>query len=327
MRERILVVGGAGYIGSHCAKLLRARGYEPVVFDNLSSGWRDFARFGDFIHGDIRDPFQLDRAFAKVQPSAIMHFAGKIQVGESVIDPIDYYQNNVSGTLNLLEACRKHAVHHFIFSSTAAVYGEPEVVPIPLSARRQPINPYGHSKVMMEQALQDFAVAEPRFSATCFRYFNAAGAHPDGDIGEKHEPETHLIPNALRAVVEGKPMRVFGDDYDTPDGTCVRDYLHVEDLADAHVRALEHPPKPGEVRFFNLGTGQGMSVKAIIDACQRVLDKRIEVIIEGRRPGDPPTLIAGDIEVATQKLGWTPRFSDVDTVVRDAWNWERKRWA
>lgn len=326
MKERVLVVGGAGYIGSHAAKSLKARGYEPIVYDNLSTGVKSLVRFGPFEHGDIQDRMRLDRVFRQYQPKTVMHFAAKIAVGESVEDPVGYYQNNVAGTLSLLEACAVHEVERFVFSSTAAVYGEPEVVPIPLDSRKAPINPYGHSKRMMELILEDFAHVQPKFSATVFRYFNASGAHPDGDIGESHDPETHLIPNALRAVAQGKSMKMFGDDYDTIDGTCVRDYLHVVDLAEAHVNALTHPGAPGSVRYFNLGTGTGLSVRQVIDACQAVVGKKIEVITEGRRAGDPPELVAGDIEVAKAALDWSPTHSDVDSIVRDAWAWERRRW-
>lgn len=324
MGETVLVVGGAGYIGSQCARLLADLGHTPVVFDNLSTGWRDFVRYGPFEHGDIRDAAAVDRVLSTHRPKLVLHFAAKSLVGESMKVPLDYFSNNVTGSLSLLEGCVRHEVENFVLSSTAAVYGVPEAQPIPLDAKLQPINPYGASKMMVERAIEDVCRASGTMGATCFRYFNAAGAHPDGDLGERHEPETHLIPNVLKAAVEGRSMKLFGDDYDTPDGTCVRDYIHVLDLVKAHVAVLEHPPTPGETRRFNLGTGEGLSVKQVIEACQRVTGRDIGVDIEGRRPGDPPALVAGDTDRAREALNWTPEHSDVDSIVTHAWAWHRR---
>ncbi len=324
MSDHVLVVGGAGYIGSHCAKQLAEEGFVPVTYDNLSSGWKDAVRFGPLVHGDIRDAAQLHQTFKKYKPRAVFHFAAKIEVGESMKDPIKYYQNNVAGSINLLQVCSEHDIESFVFSSTAAVYGMPEKVPVPLDAKLAPINPYGASKVMIEQALHDVVRCTERFGGTCFRYFNAAGAHPDGDIGERHEPESHLIPNALKAAVQGKEMFLFGDDYPTPDGTCVRDYIHVVDLVSAHVAALKKPPAPGELRRFNLGTGAGLSVKQVLDTCGKVTGSPIKVTQKPRRPGDAPELVAGDTERAREVLDWSPRYADVESIVSHAWKWQQR---
>lgn len=323
MGETVLVVGGAGYIGSHCARMLADLGHEPVVFDNLSTGWRDFARFGPFVHGDIRDPRALDQVLGAHKPKLVLHFAAKSLVGESMHRPLEYYDNNVTGSLRLLEACARHGVDSFVLSSTAAVYGVPEVSPIGLDTPLRPINPYGASKMMVERAIEDLCAATGTMGATCFRYFNAAGAHPEADLGERHEPETHLIPNVLRAAAQGSSMRLFGDDYDTPDGTCVRDYVHVLDLVRAHVAVLDHPPAPGAVRKFNLGTGEGYSVKQVISACEAVTGGKISVRIEPRRPGDPPTLVAGDTDRAQADLQWTCEHSSLESIVGHAWRWHQ----
>lgn len=325
MADKVLVVGGAGYIGSHCARVLAERGYEPVTFDNLSTGWREFVRFGPFEHGDIRDAAAVDRVLRTHPPIAVLHFAAKSLVGESVRTPLDYYANNVGGSTTLLEGCLRHGVTNFVFSSTAAVYGVPKEVPIALSTELNPINPYGVSKAMVERILEDFAVAQPTFGATCFRYFNAAGAHSSGDLGERHEPETHLIPNVLKAAVQKGSMSLFGTDYPTKDGTCVRDYVHVLDLVDAHLAAITHPPEPGQVRKYNLGAGEGLTVREVLQTCQEVTGGQIQVQEKQRRPGDPPVLVAGDIERVKQDLGWSPTRSDVKTIVADAWAWHRGR--
>lgn len=323
MGETVLVVGGAGYIGSQCARMLADLGHTPVVFDNLSTGWREFVRFGPFVHGDVRDPVAVDRALAEHKPKLVLHFAAKSLVGESMKKPLDYFSNNVTGSLTLLEGCVKHGVDNFVLSSTAAVYGVPETMPIGLDAPLKPINPYGTSKLMVERAIEAVCAASGTMGATCFRYFNAAGAHPSGDLGERHEPETHLIPNVLKAAVHGKPMKLFGDDYDTPDGTCVRDYIHVLDLVKAHIAVLDHPPAPGEVRKYNLGTGEGFSVKQIIAACEAVTGGKIPVTVEGRRPGDPPSLVAGDTDKAKADLQWVPEHSSVESIVAHAWAWHK----
>ncbi len=323
MSTSVLVVGGAGYLGSHCCRMLAEAGHRAITFDNLSTGWREFVKWGPFEEGDVRDPDALARVFIRHRPTVVMHFAAMNLVGHSVRMPLEYYDNNVTGSLRLLAACRDFDVESLVLSSTAAVYGEPARVPIPLDAPLAPLNPYGATKAVIERALSDFAAAGTGFGATCFRYFNAAGAHPDGGIGERHEPETHLIPNALAAAWHGREISLFGDDYDTPDGTCIRDYVHVLDLVRAHVAALDHPPLPGQVRAFNLGTGAGLSVKQILDACGRVTGRPIEVKREPRRAGDPAVLIAGDIEVAERSLGWRPEHVDAETIVADAWRWQQ----
>lgn len=324
MSESVLVVGGAGYLGSHCCRLLAEAGYVPVTFDNLSTGWRDFVKWGPFEHGDIRDPIALRRVFQKYELRNVMHFAALNLVGHSMKRPLEYWDNNVVGSLRLLEACRDFRVESFVLSSTAAVYGEPKQIPIPLDAEIAPVNPYGATKAVIERAIADYAQTSKVFGATCFRYFNAAGAHPEGGIGERHEPETHLIPNALAAAWKGKSMSLFGDDYETPDGTCVRDYVHVLDIVAAHVAALAYPPQPGEVRRYNLGTGTGLTVKEILDACGRVTGRPIDVKTEPRRPGDPPILIAGDIDAAKRDLRWSPVRPDADAIVGDAWRWQQE---
>ena len=321
----VLVVGGAGYLGAHCCRLLAEHGHTPITFDNLSTGWRDFVRWGPLEEGDIRDRPALDRVFEKHHPKVVMHFAALNIVGDSVKRPLEYYDNNVVGSLCLLAACRAHGVESFVLSSTAAVYGEPEKVPIPIDARIAPVNPYGATKAAIERAIEDFAKASDRFGATCFRYFNAAGAHPEGDLGERHEPETHLIPNALNAAWNQRPVSLFGDDYDTFDGTCVRDYVHVMDLVSAHAAVLDHPPAPGQVRRYNLGTGTGSSVKQILDACGRVTGRPLQIKIEPRRPGDPPVLVAGDIDRAERELDWRPQHRDIDSIVAHAWRWHQRR--
>lgn len=323
MSGTVLVVGGAGYIGSCCAKLLAETGFHPVVFDNLSTGRPEFVRFGPFVRGDIRDSARLDEVFDRFRPKAVLHFAARSVVSESVAEPLLYWNNNVSGSLVLLQACSRHGVEQFVFSSTAAVYGIPDDVPIPVTAPVAPVNPYGSSKVAVEAAIRDVCRAGAPFGATFYRYFNAAGAHPDADIGELHEPETHLIPNALLAARDGTALSVFGDDYPTRDGTCVRDYVHVVDLVRAHVAALTHPAAPGDVRVFNLGTGRGFTVREVLEACRRVTGRRLTVKVMPRRPGDPPRLVAGGIEEATRAFAWHARRSDLDTIVEDAWRWHR----
>ncbi|MEM7676651.1 MAG: UDP-glucose 4-epimerase GalE [Myxococcota bacterium] len=317
MTDHVLVVGGAGYIGSCCAKLLAQGGYTPVVFDNLSTGHRSFARFGPFVEGDILDPSALDRAMTRYRPRAVCHFAALSIVRDSTQNPLDYFDNNVAGSLNLLRACVEHDVRTLVFSSTAAVYGEAKAVPVPLDAPLKPVNPYGTSKRVVVRS-------SSTLGATIFRYFNAAGAHPDADVGEWHEPETHLIPNALRAVQAGATMNLYGDDYDTPDGTCVRDYVHVVDLVRAHIAALASPSEGGQVRTFNLGSGQGFSVRSVLEACGRVIGRPVQFDVHPRRPGDPPRLVAGDLDRAAKALRWTPKHSTIDQIVSDAWRWQQK---
>lgn len=322
MAGTVIVTGGAGYVGAHACKALAAAGYLPVVYDNLVYGHEQAVRWGPFERGDIADRQRLDAAFERHQPVAVMHFAAFAYVGESVANPARYYRNNVSGTLTLMEAMLDHGVDRMVFSSTCATYGEPQTMPIREDATQQPINPYGRSKLMVEQMLGDFERAHGLRSAM-LRYFNAAGASPDGEIGERHDPETHLIPLALDAVAgRGPDLTVFGDDYATPDGTCIRDYIHVGDLADAHVRALDYLIGGGATRAFNLGTGAGVSVREILDAIARVTGREVRHRIGPRRPGDPPVLIS-DAARARLELGWTPTMSDIDTIIATAWKWHQ----
>ena len=318
---KILIVGGAGYIGSHMVKLLATAGHEVVTLDNLSYGYRDAVKYGEFVQGDLGDDKILDSIFHDGSIDAVMHFAGFIQVGESMTKPSMYYQNNVSNTLILLDAMLRHQIKNFIFSSTAAIFGEPDYTPIDEKHNKQPINPYGHSKLMIEQVLDDYDEAYGLHS-TCLRYFNAAGADPDGELGERHVPETHLIPLILQAASGRRDdIKVFGDDYATDDGTCVRDYIHINDLCDAHLLALELMIKNNKSARFNLGNGKGFSVKQVIDVAKKVSGKDFKVTMEPRRAGDPAVLVA-DANLATQTLNWQPKFAQLEDIVRTAWNWE-----
>ena len=318
----ILVTGGAGYVGAHACKALASRGYRPITFDNLVHGHREAVQWGPLEIGDIADRARLDAVIAAHQPQAVMHFAAFTYVGESVVDPGKYYRNNVAGTLTLLEAMRDHRIGKLVFSSTAATYGTPDAVPIPETATKAPINPYGQSKWTAEQMIADFAAHGLRSAA--LRYFNAAGADPDGEIGESHDPESHLIPLAMQAVTgDGPSLTLFGDDYPTPDGTCIRDYIHVADLADAHVRALEQLEHRDGADAFNLGTGQGASVRQVLDAVGRIAGKPVPHSIGPRRVGDPAELVS-DPTKAHRELGWTPTISDLDTIVATAWGWHRR---
>jgi UDP-glucose 4-epimerase len=324
----ILIVGGAGYIGSHMVQLLRRSGFTAVVADDLSSG-RAEAVQGAALHvGDIGDAGFVHDLLAGVQPAAVMHFASFIQVGESVADPAKYYRNNVTATQVLLDGMRARGIARFIFSSTAAIFGEPAYVPIDEAHPKQPINPYGRSKWMVEQMLEDYDRAYG-LKSVCLRYFNAAGADPAGELGECHEPETHLIPLILQVASGRRPyIGVYGEDYDTPDGTCVRDYIHVSDLCDAHLLALRRLLEGGGSARYNLGNGNGYSVREVIDAARRVTAHPIPVVAGPRREGDPPVLVA-DARAARAALGWQPRFGDLDTIVAHAWAWERRHaaWA
>lgn len=317
---KIVVTGGAGYIGSHTCKALAEQGHEVVVYDSLVTGHRDLVRWGDFVHGDIRDTPRLRKCLRRVRPDGVIHFASLIAVGESVVDPGAYFSVNVTGSLSLLEAMRDEGVGHLVVSSTAAVYGEPEQIPIDESSPVRPINPYGASKAFMERMLADFERAHGvRWAA--LRYFNACGADPDGMTGERHQPETHLIPRALMAVDGAiSALRLFGDDYPTPDGTCIRDYIHVCDLADAHVRAMRAllGGMPGTA--INLGTGQGLSVRTIIDTAAHVTGKPVPHSMDARRPGDPPRLVA-DATRARDLLGWSAAHSSAEAILASAWNW------
>ena len=314
----ILVTGGAGYVGSHCVKELLARGRDVVVFDSLDQGVREAVLSEEFVEGDLLRPEDLQRVFDQYEIDAVMHFAALASVGDSMRNPQRYYENNVIGTLNLLSAMREHGVKRLIFSSSAAVYGDPDLVPIPEDHRKLPKNPYGRTKWMMEQAMADYSQAYGvRYIA--LRYFNAAGCDPEGQLGENHDPEEHLIPIVLDVAL-GKRDRItiFGTDYDTPDGTCVRDYVHVSDLAMAHVLALDSLTLDGKSTAYNLGIGNGHSVLEVIDSCRRVTGCDIAVEEGSRRPGDPAVLVA-DPTRAMHELGWKPRFTELDEIVRTAW--------
>ena len=318
---QILVCGGAGYIGSHMVKLLLERGHSVTILDNLSTGHRDAVLGGRFEFGDLGDSEVLDRVFGATTFDAVMHFAAFIRVEESVAQPGKYFRNNFCNTLSLLDAMVRHGVRRFIFSSTAAVYGEPRYVPVDEKHAREPINPYGASKRMVEDALGYYADAYGLQSVP-LRYFNAAGADPEGKLGPRHDPLTHLIPLVLRAAAGVNPnVKVFGRDYPTPDGTAIRDYIHVVDLCEAHLAAIDYLVKGGETRAFNLGVGRGFSVQEVIDSAKRVTGRDFEVITEGRRPGDPAQLIA-DPSLANSVFGWKARYVDIDAIVAHNWQWQ-----
>ncbi len=318
----ILVVGGAGYIGSHMVVRLADAGCRVMTLDNLSCGYRDAVLAGAFTLGDAGDADRLNALFAAQRFDAVMHFASFIQVGESVTDPAKYYDNNVARTFILLDAMQRHGVRRLVFSSTAAVYGTPRYTPIDEVHPTQPINPYGHTKRIVEQALADYDHAYGLKSVS-LRYFNAAGAHPDGILGERHEPETHLIPLVLRAASERTAVAVFGRDYDTPDGSCIRDYIHVQDLCDAHWLALQGLMDGAASTVYNLGNGVGFSVLEVIAAAERVTGHNIAVREAPRRAGDPPRLVA-DARRACSELHWAPRYPDLDTLLTHAWAWEQR---
>ena len=326
-KPTILVTGGAGYIGSHAVQALQKSGYDVVILDNLVYGHRDIVENAlkvELIVGDTGDRNLLDNIFASREIAAVMHFAAYAYVGESVTDPAKYYRNNVLGTLTLLEAMVAANVKKFVFSSTCATYGVPKIVPIPEDHPQDPINPYGASKLMVERILADFDIAY-NFKSVSFRYFNAAGADPNGLLGEDHNPETHLLPLVLMAALgKRESVSIFGTDYPTPDGTCIRDYIHVCDLADAHVLGLEYLLNGGNSNIFNLGNGSGFSVKEAIDAAREITGKEIKAIECDRRPGDPPMLV-GSSEKARKILGWQPQYADIKTILTHAWNWHQKR--
>ena len=319
----VLIAGGAGYIGSHINKELAGRGVRTVVFDNLLYGHREFTQWGEFVLGDLGDRSQLALLFDKYRIDAVMHFSALTYVNESVTDPAKYYENNVANTLNLLRAMKEHGVPHFIFSSTCATYGDPVKIPIPEEHPLNPINPYGRSKLMVEQMLADFSSAYG-LKYVSMRYFNAAGADPDGDIGEWHDPETHLIPLVLDAALGTRNgVDIYGTDYDTDDGTCVRDYIHVSDLAAAHIAALDYLRAGGDSNIFNLGNGKGFSVRNIIDTAARVSGRTIAAREVARRAGDPAVLI-GDASRAARVLGWRPQYTDIGAIIETAWRWHMK---
>jgi UDP-glucose 4-epimerase len=319
--KTILVVGGAGYIGSHMLKMLLGAGYQVVTLDNLSGGYRDAVLGGDFVFGDTADREGLDRLFADYAFDGVMHFASFIEVGESVKNPSKYYQNNVAATLNLLDTMVAHGVKKIIFSSTAAIFGEPQYVPLDEQHPKQPINPYGLSKWIIEQILANYDHAYG-LKFVCLRYFNAAGADPEGQLGERHDPETHLIPLVLQAASgRRESITVYGQDYDTPDGTCIRDYVHINDLCQAHLLALKQLFAGAESAAYNLGNSEGFSVKQVIDVAKEVTGRTIPVIMGERRGGDPARLVA-DSKRAQTILGWQPQYAELATIIAHAWQWE-----
>src|SRR5882724_1936237 len=319
--ENILVAGGAGFIGSHVCKRLASVGFQPIVLDNLSRGYKSAVKWGPLEVGDIADRARVREVLDQYHPIAVMHFSAFINVGESVTNPLLYYSNNAGSTAIFLQSIVEHGILPFVFSSTAAVYGLPDAVPIDEDHPHRPINPYGSSKLHVEHMLEDVNKAHD-LPWVALRYFNAAGSDPDGEIGEQHDPETHLIPLVLRAALTGSPVSIYGDDYDTSDGTCIRDYVHVNDLADAHILALKYLLGDGKSCSMNLANSRGFSVKEVIAAAERVCGRPIAVKLAPRRPGDPAILI-GKTERAKALLGWSPARSDLELQVRDAWNWFR----
>jgi UDP-glucose-4-epimerase GalE len=317
----VLVTGGAGYIGSHATKALHHAGFGVVVYDNLVAGHRAAVKYGELIEGDICDVDALRAALRRHDVVGVMHFAAFLDVGESVRDPVRYYRNNVVGALSVLEAMAAESVKHIVFSSTCATYGEPIETPITERHPQKPINSYGETKLAVERALPHFERAYG-ISWVALRYFNASGADPDGEIGEDHSPEIHVIPRAIEAATGGPGLTVFGDDYPTPDGTCLRDYVHVSDLATAHVLALEAIAEVGKSGAYNLGTGHPHSVREVIDTVQRVTGRQVPWTLGPRRPGDPAVLYAAPNK-AQSELRWTPRYADLETIVRTAWDWHR----
>lgn len=319
----ILIVGGAGYIGSHVNKELNKRGYETVIFDNLSYGHEDFVKWGNFERVDLEDVERLRELFCKYPIDAVMHFAAFTYVGESVEDPQKYYMNNLKNTLNLLQVMLEFDVKYFVFSSTCATYGNPLKIPITEDHPQNPINPYGRAKLMVENVLEDYSRAYG-LKYVALRYFNAAGADADGEIGELHDPETHLIPLILDAASgEREDIKIFGTDYNTPDGTCIRDYVHVTDLADAHIKALEYLKNGGKSDFFNLGNGNGFSVREVIETARKITGKNIKAVEDARRPGDPPVLV-GSSKKAREILKWEPKYDELSKIVETAWKWHEK---
>jgi UDP-arabinose 4-epimerase len=316
--ETVLVTGGAGFIGSHTCKALAASGWLPVAFDDLSRGHADFVRWGPLVKGDILETAALDAAFEQHRPGAVIHFAALAYVGESMSRPLDYYRINVAGLVNVLEAMMRHGTPTIVFSSSCATYGIPSELPIVESAPQRPINPYGRSKLAGEQILADARAAEG-LRVAMLRYFNAAGADPEGELVERHNPETHLIPVAIDAAIgQGPPLHIFGTDYPTADGTCERDFVHVSDLAAAHVEALRHLNATNPALILNLGTGKATSIRSVISAVERVTGHAVPVVHAARRLGDPPVLVA-DASLAHDLIGFEPRLSDLDTIVATAW--------
>jgi UDP-glucose 4-epimerase len=319
----VLVTGGAGYIGSHAVKAMKQAGLQVVVYDDLSAGHREAARFADaFIEGSIDDVDRLRNAFRDHEVDAVMHFAAWLSVGDSVRDPAGYYRNNVLGALAVLDAMVAENVHRFVFSSTAAVFGNPVETPITEDHPKRPINAYGETKLAIERALPHYERAYG-LKSVVLRYFNAAGADPDGELGEDHAPEQHLIPRAIDAALGRDAFAIFGDDYDTPDGTCLRDYIHITDLADAHIRALGSLRSDGPSARYNLGNGRPTSVKEVVDSVARVVGRKVPYTVGPRREGDPGVLFASSARIK-RDLGWKPQFEDIDTIVRTAWQWRER---
>jgi len=319
----ILVIGGAGYVGSHTNKLLNKKGYQTVVFDNLSCGHREFVKWGEFILGDLSNREQIRDCFKKYQIEAIMHFSAYANIEESVTDPSKYYNNNVINTINLLDTMIESGINNIIFSSSCAIYGEPEEIPIKETHPKNPFNPYGKTKFMIEEILKDYDKAYC-LKYISLRYFNAAGADPESEIGERHDPETHLIPRTIFAALgEKENIKIFGTDYPTKDKTCIRDYIHVTDLADAHIKALEYLKKNQKSDVFNLGNGSGYSVREIIETVKKISKRDFKVVESNRREGDPPVLIA-DSQKAMKILGWNTQYSEIETIVKSAWEWHSK---
>lgn len=322
MAKTVFVTGGAGYVGSHCAKAFAQAGWNVVTYDNLSRGHRDLVKWGPLIEGDILDTDRLEKSLTDIKPDAVAHFAAFAYVAESMTEPGLYYRNNVSGTMSLLDAMRIANVSQLVFSSSCATYGVSDEV-ITEDTPQNPINPYGETKKICEQMISDYGQAYG-LKSVILRYFNAAGCDPDGETGERHDPEPHVIPLAIRGAMDGTfTFNILGNDYDTPDGTCVRDYVHVSDLADAHAKALAYLERGGESDFFNLGTGQGHSVLQLADAVARTAGKPVPRVFADRRPGDPPRLVA-IAEKAERVLGWTPTRSDLDSILTSAWAWFQK---
>jgi len=322
MTKTIFVTGGAGYIGAHCCKLFSDKGWNVVVYDNLSTGWKDFVKWGELIESDILDSEALRQAIARIKPDIIAHFAALSEVGRSVKDPALYYRTNIVGALNVLDAMRINDVHQLVQSSTCATYGNPQYVPIDETHPQRPANPYGWTKLVIEQLLADHNHAHG-LRYVSLRYFNAAGADPEGLIGERHRPETHVIPLALRAALDDEyTFTVYGDDYDTYDGTAVRDYVHVLDLADAHCRAIKYLAEGGTSNEFNLGTETGTSVAEIIDTVEAVIRRPVKRVFGGRRCGDPAALVSSS-EKAAKILHWAPVNSNIANIVKDAYNWHQ----
>jgi UDP-glucose 4-epimerase len=319
----ILVIGGAGYIGSHMCKLLRQSNQPHVIMDNLENGHIQAVKESPFEQGDLRNPEDLQRIFKKYPIDAVMHFAAYIYVGVSVREPGKYYENNTSGVLTLLEEMRKAGISKFIFSSTAAIFGEPQYVPIDEEHPKNPKNPYGDSKFAVERMLESYDTAYD-LKSVCLRYFNACGADPEGELGEHHDPEEHLIPLVFHAAVGRRAdIKVFGTDYDTPDGTCLRDYIHIMDLAQAHLLAVQHLRSGGDSKRYNLGNGKGYSVREVIDTVEKVVGRSVPQSEAPRRPGDPARLIASSALIE-KELGWKPQYTELETIIRHAWTWFEK---